>query len=172
LAPLLIAALSPFLKDLFASGLNTLGGAVLAKGKDYVEKELGVKFPDENKPIPPEMLANLRDLEFKHEEALQSMAIRRLELELEGEKAAAGAVTERWKADMLSDSWLSKNIRPLVLIYLLGAYSVLSLLSAFSVNVTQAYVELLAQALMLVLGAYFAGRTAEKIVDMRERGKL
>jgi hypothetical protein len=72
---------------------------------------------------------------------------------------------------MLSDSWLSKNIRPMVLIYLLGSYTIMSLMSAADINVTQAYVELLGQMIMLVMGAYFAGRSIEKIVDMRERGK-
>ena len=84
---------------------------------------------------------------------------------------AQGAVTERWKADMLSDSWLSKNIRPLVLIYLLGSYTIMSLMSAADINVTQAYVELLGQMLMTAFAAYFIGRTWEKTVDMRERGK-
>lgn len=171
MAPLIVAALTPFVKDLFASGLNLLGNAVMTKGKEYVEKQLGVELPPKGKPLTPEQMTALREIEFKHEEALQQMAIRRAEIDLEGEKVAQGAVTERWKADMLSDSWLSKNIRPLVLIFLLGAYSVLSLLSAFGINVTQAYVELLAQMLMLVMSAYFLGRTAEKIVDMKERGK-
>lgn len=170
-APIVIAALTPFVKDLFASGLNLLGNAVMSKGKEYVEKKLGVELPPEGSPIPPEKLAELRKLEFDHEETLQQLAIRRAEIDLEGEKLAAGAVTERWQADMLSDSWLSKNIRPMVLMYLLGTYSVLSLLSAFGVNVTQAYVELLAQMLMLVMGAYFVGRTVEKYKDMSERGK-
>lgn len=163
--------MAPLIAQLVSSGIGLLGNALLHKGKDYVEKKLGVELPDEGSPVPPEKLAELRELEFKHEEVLQQLAIRRAELELEGEKVAQGAVTERWKADMLSDSWLSKNIRPLVLIYLLATYSVLSSASAFGLNVTQAYVELLAQMLMLVMGAYFAGRTVEKIVDMRERGK-
>lgn len=163
--------MAPLIAQLVSSGIGLLGNALLNKGKDYVEKKLGVELPDEGSPVPPEKLAELRELEFKHEEVLQQLAIRRAELELEGEKVAQGAVTERWKADMLSDSWLSKNIRPLVLIYLLATYSVLSSASAFGLSVTQAYVELLAQMLMLVMGAYFAGRTFEKVVDMRERGK-
>lgn len=169
--PLLAAAAAPLVKSLMENGLSALAGAVAAKGKAYVEDKLGVTLPAESAPVPPERLLELRRLEFAHEEALQQMAIRRAELELEGEKVAQGAVTERWRADMLSDSWLSKNIRPAVLIYLLFTYSVLSSASAFGISVTQAYVELLAQMLMLVMGAYFAGRTVEKIVDMKERGR-
>jgi hypothetical protein len=171
MTPIIAAALSPFVKDLLANGMTLLGNAVMSKGRAYVEEKLGVVLPPGDQPIPPEKLAQLRALEFEHEESLQALAIRRAEIEIESERTAQGAVTERWQADMLADSWLSKNIRPLVLIYLLGAYSVLSLLSAAGVLVTQAYVELLAQMLMLVMGAYFAGRTMEKIVDMRERGK-
>lgn len=171
MAPLLIAAATPFVKDLLANGLSLLGNAVLSKGKDYVEQKLGVELPPEGKPLPPEKLVELRNLEFEHEETLQQMAIRRAELEIEGEKVAQTAVTERWQADMLSDSWLSKNIRPMVLIALLCAYMVFSVASAFGLAATKAYVELLGQMLMLVITAYFAGRTVEKVVDMRERGK-
>ena len=163
--------MAPLVASLLSSGLSLLGNAVLEKGKDYVEKKLGIELPDENSSVSPEKLAELRQLEFDHEEALQQLAIRRAEISLETERVSQTAVNERWKADMLSDSWLSKNIRPLVLIYLLGTYSVLSLLSAMGIFVTQSYVELLAQMLMLVMGAYFAGRTVEKIIDMKERGK-
>lgn len=82
-APLVVAALTPFVKDLFSSGLTLLGNAVMSKGKDYVEKKLGVELPPEGKPIPPEKLVELRQLEFAHEETLQQLAVRRAELELE-----------------------------------------------------------------------------------------
>ncbi len=154
----------PFLAAIFANGLSILGNAVLAKGQQAIEDRLGVK-------LETAKLEELRQAQFEHEEFLLNAAIKQKELDIEAEKVAQGAVNERWRADMLSDSWLSKNIRPMVLIYLLLTYSVLSTASAFSVNVTQAYVELLAQMLMLVMGAYFAGRTVEKIVDMKERGK-
>jgi len=163
--------MAPLIAQLVASGVSLLGNALLNKGKDYVEDKLGIEIPDLGKQVSPEQLAELRALEFKHEEFLQQLAIRKAELELEGEKVAQGAVNERWKADMLSDSWLSKNIRPMVLIYLLGSYTIMSLMSAAEINVTQYYVELLGQMIMLVMGAYFAGRSIEKIVDMRERGK-
>lgn len=154
----------PIVSTLLTNGLSLLANAVLAKGQQVVEQELGVKL-DNTSP------AELRSVELKHEEWLMSAAIKKQEMDMEAEKAAQAAVTDRWKADMLSDSWLSKNIRPLVLIYLLGAYTVFSLGSGVSFNITQAYVELLAQMMMLVMGAYFAGRTIEKIVDMKEKGK-
>lgn len=156
--------MNPLIAMLFEKGLSMLGNAVLAKGQEVVEEKLGVKL-DDAKPD------ELRRLEMEHEEWLINAAIRKAQVEMEAEKQAQGNVTERWKADMLSDSWLSKNIRPMVLIYLLGAYTVFSLSSGFGFSVTQAYVELLAQMLMLVMSAYFVGRSIEKAIDMRERGK-
>jgi len=73
-------------------------------------------------------------------------------------------VSERWKADLASDSWLSKNIRPMTLIFILGVYTTFAGFSAFNVNVNQAYVELLGQWGMLIMSAYFGGRTLEKIM--------
>jgi hypothetical protein len=166
-----LLALTPLVQSLFKGGLSLLGNAILSKGKDYVEKELDIKLPDEDKPLSTPQLLGLRQAEFRHEEILQQLANDRVKSEIEAEKSAQLEVTHRWQADMLSDSWLSKNIRPLVLIFLLSAYMVFSVASAFGVTITQAYVELLAQMLMLVMGAYFAGRTIEKIVDMKERGK-
>ncbi len=162
----------PIVATLLANGLGILGNAVLAKGKEVIEEKTGIKLPDGDQPLTAAQVADLKRTEMQHEEFLITAGIERQRLDLEAEKAAQGAITARWQADMLSDSWLSKNIRPLVLLYLLGSYTVLSLLSAFGINVTQAYVELLAQAMMLVLGAYFVGRTVEKGIDMRERGKL
>lgn len=74
-------------------------------------------------------------------------------------------VSDRWKADMASDSWLSKNIRPMVLIFLLVAYSGFAIASIFEYETRGAYVELLGQWGMLVMSFYFGGRTMEKIAD-------
>jgi hypothetical protein len=75
----------------------------------------------------------------------------------------AKQVTTRHENDMKSDSWLSKNIRPLALIYILVMYSLLSISSGFSFEVTPSYVELLGNWGMLIMSFYFAGRTVEKI---------
>ena len=74
-------------------------------------------------------------------------------------------LTERVKADMDSDSWLSKNIRPFTLIFLLIAYSGFAIASIFEYETRGAYVELLGQWGMLVMSFYFGGRTMEKIAD-------
>jgi len=81
------------------------------------------------------------------------------ELDLEFNKQ----ITERHANDMKSDSWLSKNIRPLALIYILTMYSLLSISSGFEFNVTESYVELLGQWGMLIMSFYFGGRSLEKI---------
>lgn len=74
-------------------------------------------------------------------------------------------VTRRVEADMASDSWLSKNIRPMTLIFLLVAYSGFAIASIFEYETRGAYVELLGQWGMLVMSFYFGGRTMEKIAD-------
>ena len=74
-------------------------------------------------------------------------------------------VTRRVEADMASDSWLSKNIRPMTLIFLLVAYSGFATASIFDFETRGAYVELLGQWGMLVMSFYFGGRTMEKIAD-------
>jgi hypothetical protein len=78
-------------------------------------------------------------------------------------------VTRRAEADMGSDSWLSKNIRPLTLIFILVTYTVFGLMSAWDIEVNQTYVELLGQWGMLIMSFYFGGRTLEKILAMREK---
>ncbi len=158
----------PIVATLLANGLGILGNAVLAKGQDVIEQKLGVKL----KAQPTEQeLSIYRQMEIDHEEFLMEAALKKQEMELAADKNAQENVTKRWEADMLSDSYLSKNIRPFVLIFLLVVYSLFSLLSIWGWNVRESYVELLAQMLMLVMGAYFLGRSVEKIVDMKERGK-
>ena len=78
-------------------------------------------------------------------------------------------LTDRLKADMGSDSWLSKNIRPMTLIFILVAYSTFAMMSAFDLETNQAYVELLGQWGMLIMSFYFGGRTLEKIMDMKAK---
>jgi hypothetical protein len=74
-------------------------------------------------------------------------------------------LTKRVEADMASDSWMSKNIRPLTLMFLLAAYSGFAIASIFEYETRGAYVELLGQWGMLVMSFYFGGRTMEKIAD-------
>lgn len=76
-------------------------------------------------------------------------------------------LTDRLKADMGSDSWLSKNIRPMTLIAIILGYFVFAMMSAFDLDTNERYVELLGQWGMLIMSFYFGGRTLEKIIDMK-----
>jgi hypothetical protein len=73
-------------------------------------------------------------------------------------------VTDRWNADMNSDSWLSKNVRPMVLIFLVVCTVLLIFIDAghLKFNVKESYVDLLQIVLITVIGAYFGGRSLEK----------
>jgi len=74
-------------------------------------------------------------------------------------------ITNRWQADMKSDSWLSKNVRPLVLIFLVVCTMLLIFIDAgqLKFNVKDSYIDLLQLTLITVIGAYFGGRSFEKI---------
>jgi hypothetical protein len=89
--------------------------------------------------------------------------------EIQADTAEAQEVTKRAQADMASDSWLSKNIRPMTLIFILFGYFVFAMMSAFGNNANEKYVELLGQWGMLVMSFYFGGRTLEKIMDMKAK---
>ena len=98
------------------------------------------------------------------------------ETELEFAKLAADAmknednnVSTRWNADMASDSWLSKNIRPMSLVAIFIGYFLFAMMSAIGLNANEAYVTLLGQWGMLIMGAYFGGRTVEKLAEMRKK---
>jgi hypothetical protein len=89
--------------------------------------------------------------------------------ELQADTAEAQELTKRQEADMLSDSWLSKNIRPMTLIAILAGYFTFAMLSAFGIDTNTKYVELLGQWGMLIMSFYFGGRTLEKIIDMKSK---
>ena len=101
-----------------------------------------------------------------------------LEMQQNGELAQINAdiaeqqeLTKRQQADMASDSWLSKNIRPMTLIFILVFYVVFAMMSAGGVETNQKYVELLGQWGMLIMSFYFGGRTIEKIMDMKNKNE-
>ena len=80
-------------------------------------------------------------------------------------------LTKRQEADMASDSWLSKNIRPLSLIALFVAYIVFALMSAFDMDTNESYTMLLGQWGQLAFGFYFGSRGLEKIAEIRANAK-
>tara|TARA_R100000808_G_scaffold10659_1_gene28185 strand:+ start:20480 stop:20866 length:387 start_codon:yes stop_codon:yes gene_type:complete len=97
----------------------------------------------------------------------EKMAAKRAmeEILMKAESQAQEQVTRRWEADMKSDNWLSKNIRPLICIFLTAIFVVLSV---FDGNVggfviQESYIPIYQTLLITVYGAYFAGRSIEKI---------
>ena len=171
----MVPIVGALLGTLAESGLNLLSSAIQAKGKEVVEKTLGVKISDNPSP---EEVEKLRQLQYDHEERLLELGIEKARLEQEELKALLAAqanqennVSDRWKADMASDSWLSKNVRPGTLVYLLTAYLIFALLDGYGYKISEAYVSLLGQWGMLVMTAYFGGRTVEKVMEMRKKGK-
>jgi hypothetical protein len=129
------------------SALLDIGGKILDK-----------VFPD---PAQAEQ-AKLKLLEMQQNGELAQIA---------ADTAEQQELTARLQADMTSDSWLSKNIRPMTLLFILGGYFIFAMMSAFDLDTNRAYVELLGQWGMLIMSFYFGGRTLEKIMDMKAKEK-
>jgi hypothetical protein len=163
------------LAPLLSQGLSLIGNAVMAKGKGWVEEKTGVKL---DQPLTADDTLKLRQYEMDHEEELLRLRIEEKKLgidELQAMLTAAANednnVSDRWKADMASDSWLSKNVRPGTLVYILTAYLIFALLDGAGYRISESYVQLLGQWGMLVMTAYFGGRTVEKVMEMRKGSK-
>ena len=125
-------------------------GAILDIGGKILDKV----FPD---PAQAEQ-AKLKLLEMQQNGELARIA---------ADTAEQQEITKRWESDMASDSWLSKNIRPMALIAIFAGYFLFAMMSAFGFNATESYVQLLGQWGQIVFLAYFGGRTAEKIMEMK-----
>ena len=107
------------------------------------------------------IIDNLHTSEDEKLEAKQKLE----SLLIQAEQAAQSQVSQRWEADMKHGSWLSKNIRPITLIFLTGVFVILSVfdgnLGEFTIG--ESYVPVYQTLLITVYGAYFAGRSIEKV---------
>ena len=103
------------------------------------------------------------DLHTSEEEKLEA-AQKVKELVSNYEVEMEKQITDRWKSDMASDSWLSKNVRPMVLIFLVVATVLMIFIDAGTINfvVEPKWTDLLQLVLITVIGAYFGGRSLEK----------
>jgi uncharacterized membrane protein (DUF106 family) len=115
---------------------------------------------------------------FPDANAAEQAKLKLLELQQSGQLAQLNAdmqeqqeLSKRHTADMSSDSWLSKNIRPMTLLIILAGYFTFALMSAFDLETHKQYVELLGQWGIIIMSFYFGGRTVEKVADMVERRK-
>ena len=99
----------------------------------------------------------------KEEKMAAELKIKQLisDYEIEMEKN----ITSRWEADLKSDSWLSKNVRPMVLIFLIVCTMLLIFIDAGAIkfDVKDSYIDILQLVLITVIGAYFGGRSLEKV---------
>ena len=121
--------------------------------------EVGGKILDKVIPDP--------ESKAKAQAALMEMQQKGELAQLQADMNEQDNLTKRMEADMKSDSWLSKNIRPMTLIFILTVYTTFAALSALDIEVNNNYVELLGQWGMLIMSFYFGGRTLEKIIDMK-----
>ena len=112
-----------------------------------------------------EKLGNVVDnLSTSKEEAMAAKKAMK-EVLVKAEAQAQEQVTRRWEADMKSDNWLSKNIRPLICIFLTAIFVVLSVFdgNVGGFTIQESYIPIYQTLLITVYGAYFAGRSIEKI---------
>lgn len=164
---------------LVSQGLGLTANAVLARGAEWLKETTGIDLDLNKDPkLTPEQLTAIKQQELENENELRKLLIEEQKLDLqaleiiaEAEKTEQQETTKRWQADMGSDSWLAKNVRPIVLVYLLTTYTIFSLMSVWDLDVNQTFVELLAQWGMIVMTAYFGGRSVEKIMDMWTKRK-
>ena len=124
----------------------------------------GLKIVDKFIPDP--------ELKAKMAQELENNRKDMLIANLQADNVEAQEISKRWQADLGSDSGLAKNIRPLTLIFILAAYFFFALMSMFGYETRGAYVELLGQWGMLVMTAYFGGRTMEKIMERKDKTKI
>jgi len=125
--------------------------------------DVGMKILDKFIPDP--------EAKAKAQQELLKMQQEGRLAELNADNIENQELTKRAQADMASDSWLAKNIRPMTLIAIITGYFIFAFMSAFDMDTNERYVELLGQWGMLIMSFYFGGRTLEKIVDMKEKNK-
>lgn len=134
-----------WLSEIFSSSVGEVVGKVgEAVDRLVTSDEEKLKLANELKQIEIGAMLKKEEIDLQYEQEL----------------------TKRLQADMTSDSWLSKNIRPLTLIFILVMYSLLSISSGFKFEVTESYVQLLGQWGMLIMSFYFGGRTLEKMTTV------
>jgi Holin of 3TMs, for gene-transfer release len=115
--------------------------------------------------------AQKAEAQVKLMEMAQSGELAKMANDTELFKTEQNNLTSRQQADMASDSWLSKNIRPLTLVAIFTGYFTFGIMDANGVKANESYVQLLGQWGMLVMSFYFGGRTLEKIMEITKGKK-
>lgn len=128
----------------------------------FAGKLLDKFFPDPTQKV---------DAQLKLMELVQSGELAKMANEAELFKTEQDNLTGRQQADMASDSWLSKNIRPMTLVAIFTGYFTFGIMDANGIKANESYVQLLGQWGMLVMSFYFGGRTLEKIMEITKGSK-
>lgn len=126
---------------------------------------IGSKLIDKLIPDPSQKA----DAQLRLAELVQNGELAKMANETDLYKTEQNNLTERQQADMASDSWLSKNIRPMTLVAIFTGYFTFGIMDANGIRANETYVQLLGQWGMLVMSFYFGGRTLEKIVELKGR---
>lgn len=134
-----------------------------------IEQILGIGSQLINKLIPDPAQKEAAQLQLAT--LAQNGELAKMANETDIYKTEQNNVTSRWTADMSSDSWLSKNIRPMALIAIFVAFFLFTAMSAFGYRAQESYVNLLGQWGQIVFLAYFGGRTVEKLAEMKMNSK-
>ena len=156
----------PGLKDIVKNALSGATGGFFSGAADVISKFIA---------DPTEKAKALKELEIRKIESDEKMAS--IELDIiktasEERKNENDNVTKRWESDMASDSWLSKNTRPLVMMFLIAVLFILIILDSSikeGFDVKPDYIDLLKVILEIVIVAYFGGRTLEKGASIVKR---
>ena len=125
--------------------------------------DVGMKVLDKFVPDP--------EAKAKAQQELLKMQAEGRLAELQADVKEQEELTKRQQADMTSDSWLSKNIRPMALIAVFAAYFLFAMMSAYGHNANESYVTLLGQWGMLIFSFYFGSRGMEKIAEIWSKKK-
>ncbi len=127
--------------------------------------EVGGKLIDKLIPDPEAKAKAQLDLA----KMAQDGELAKMANETEIYKTEQNNVTARWTADANTDSWLSKNISPMSLVAIFVGYFLFAFMSAFGYDANESYVTLLGQWGMLIMSAYFGGKTLENIMEMKSK---
>jgi len=140
----------------------------------FIQKKLPdvIEIIGDNLPIP-HVLTNMITSLIKPEDKVEfdSAMQEYTQVDYDFLLAQEKEITERWKADMASDSWLSKNVRPLTVLILLGIVLALSVLDSMQIgfSVKIGWVDLYTQLLIVTFVAYFGSRGFEKVTEIRNK---
>jgi len=120
---------------------------------------------------PLEQIGNLVDRFVTTKEERVEFEKELTQIIIDAEESAQENVTDRWESDMGSQSWLSQNVRPIVLLFLVASTVLLVFIDAGKIQfeVKQSWVDLLQIVLITVITAYFGGRSIEKVSIAKPR---